>query len=241
MFFFTWIEFFFFIFSGSKSWEKGANGGVLVTCRDMLSHDTHIVTSRIWSHDRSRSSPNLEATLSFPGNQGNRELSHGFLNLTFTRALRKNVKKRLQKLNVEMVIGDHNESGESIGKFFFHKYVSEVCMSVAPCDVVVCLNPVRAIIKSLAAFGGKTQATYERGADSSVKGQEESFEKYDVEPILTSSNLPLLYADLACVRLFIPGEDKSVDIQETTKEHKTTMDHDMFLVQVFEFFLFQLT
>lgn len=212
-------------FSGDNTWIQGQNGGILMTCRDVWSHDTHVVTSRIWALERNRSSPTTVTSSAFPGTMGTRELSHGFLNLTFTRALRKNVKKRLQKLNVEIPTGDTSGSGDALGKFYFHKYVSEVCISMAPCDFMLCLEPVSAVIKNLPLLAGKHPRQSSGTTDKhTVENELES------EALLTSSNVPLLYADIGCIRVFIPGQEKVVARKE--KKFRTTLDHDMFLLQV---------
>lgn len=127
-----------------------------------------------------------------------------------------------------MSSGDSYESGESHGKFFFHKYVSEICVNMAPCDVILCLDPIGAIIKTVPTLGSK----HGDRASSSKESSKVVEEIVEVEPLLTSSNLPLIYADLACLRLFIPGQDNEATEQVTPKDFKTTLDHDMLLVQV---------
>jgi hypothetical protein len=206
------------IFSGEEKWQKGIQEGLLMSCRDNLTHDTHIVTSRLWRSDHGSSPLTI-----YQGNQPQREQTHVFSSLTFTRALRKNVKKRLQKLNIDIPNVDMLNGGDFTHQFYFNQYVSEVCLSIAPCDFILCMEPVSAILSSLNHM--ELPKTTKTGKTATpFKGDK------SVAPSLNTCNLPLLYADVSNVRIFIPGE-------ETESKHKkekisTTIENDMLLFQV---------
>lgn len=134
-------------------------------------------------------------------------------------------------MNVEMPSVDQKENGDILGKFYFHKYVSEVCINMAPCDFILCVDPLSAVLRNMSVITSS-------GAKRRTSTTEVSTVVDDVEPmpLMTSSNLPLLYADIACVRLFLPDEDKVVsDEQESKHGLRTTFEHDLFVLQVMQF------
>lgn len=191
-----------------------------MSCRDILSRDTQIVSSRLWSSDR-RSSGTPTVTM-FIGSQPTREISHGFFSLTLTRALRKNVRKRLQKLNIDVPSFDLTGGGDVYNQFYFHKYVSEVCINIAPCDFVLSMVPVAALLANFSSLD------FSKPSGQKTKLKDNTRERSQSLPLLTTSNLPLLYAEMSCMRVFMPGE-KTVKVKGHTK---TTIDSDMFLLQV---------
>ncbi|KAL4227239.1 Vacuolar protein sorting-associated protein 13B [Mactra antiquata] len=207
--------------SDGGEWKTGINEGVLMSCRDVLSRDTQIVSSRLWSKDR-RSSETPSVTM-FIGSQPSREISHGFFSLTLTRALRKNVRKRLQKLNIEIPILDYTGgSGDMFSQFHFHKYVSEICINMTPCDFILCMPPIAAVLANFSSFDASKSSTQKRVL------KENSRERTPAKPSLTTSNLPLLYAEISSMRLFLPGEKT----EKNKNGVKTTLDCDMFMFQV---------
>lgn len=212
------------VYSGSGQWQKGAEQGILMCCRDSLSHDTHIISSRLWSGDHG------SATLTmFQGNQPQREIPHGFISLTFTRALRRNVKKRLQKLNIDVSNIDMRGRGDIENLFYFNKYVSEVCLNIAPCDFILCLEPVSAVLCNLLGHLDLPRTQKSGNRSSPVE------ERVSV-PAVNTCNLPLLYADISNVRIFIPGEATDLEPkgENSSKGQNctTTVENDMFLFQV---------
>ena len=220
-------------YSAEHKWKKGPNEGILLTCRDELSRDTHIISSKLWSHDQHRPTTTQTGKSFFQHNQS-RDLAHGCLNVTFTRALRKNVKKKFQKLNIEMPVINENHRN-ILKRFYFHKYVSEICVSMNPCDVVLCTSPLIAVLTDLVAFDtakpGKAGNTH---APAVLKGGNLDVAKKEDKsafPRVTCSNHPLIYADFAGMRMFIPKQDIIISTEEKN-ELCSTIDHDMVLIQV---------
>lgn len=60
-----------------------------------------------------------------------RETSHGFLNVTFTRAQRRNVKRKMNKMHGDTAEEHHEGTAENT------VYLSEVCFDIQPCDIVL--------------------------------------------------------------------------------------------------------
>ncbi|WAR00328.1 VP13B-like protein [Mya arenaria] len=208
--------------STKEDWKAGSHGGILMSSKGSLSHDTHIITPRSWSSDHHHGNMGQGGAPMYPSNPASREAGHGFLNVTFTHALRRNLKQRLKKMNIEVPTCEPNENGDLFGKFFYHKYVSELCVTVGPCDIILCMDPVSALMYSLTALHTKKVKTETPKVESSPNEETPL-------PLLTSSNLPLIYADVSCARLFLPG----LDCEQVSKEQiVTTRNHDMFLLEV---------
>ena len=198
-----------------------------MNCRGNLSHDTHILSTRLWSADHVRGALN-KASVKINSNQ--REVTHGFMNLTFTRALRKNVKKRFQKLNIDIPALQDPQTETDI-QFYFHKYVSEICVTVSPCDFVVCFSAIQNILGSFSSFEHGQKIKPVSRTPSQPKAHLERRNK-EPKPFMTSSNLPLIYADFSCVRVFIPREKTPVVEQSKGDNMKTTLNQDLLMLQV---------
>ena len=192
-----------------------------MTCRGNLSHDTNILSSRLWSADHSGASN--KGNLKINTNQ--RDVTHGFVNLTFTRALRKNVKKKFLKMNIDIPTLQDSQT-DMTNQFQFHKYVSEICASVNPCDFVASLSPLQGVIQSFNNFESAKPVKTQGVSQSATKSTLEKKSK-GPKPLFTSSNLPLIYADFSCIRVFIPRETSHIGGQ-----CKTTIDHDLLMMQV---------
>ena len=214
-------------FSPSDSWQRGPKNGIIMSCRGNLSHDTHILSTRLWSADHLRGVPS-KASAKINSNQ--REVTHGFMNLTFTRALRKNVKKRFQKMNIDIPALQDTQTYTDV-QFYFHKYVSEICVSVSPCDFVVCFSAIQKILGSFSSFEPGQKTKQVSRTQSQPKAQLEKKSK-EPKPFMTSSNLPLIYADFSCVRVFIPREKTQAGVQTKGGNMTTTLDHDLLMMQV---------
>ncbi|XP_033123358.1 vacuolar protein sorting-associated protein 13B-like [Anneissia japonica] len=203
----------------NKSWIPGPYKGVILSCTDMITKQLPLV-SRIASQ-KSSASYGLHAQRSPAKSRDSK--THGFLTLTFTRALSKSVKKRLyrSKLKVQEPIAKMNQ------------YVNEVVLSTQPCDIVVWC-PVLASMLNIFMIdlstsslrqgeSGQIQPSLKRhervrrslrsppSVASSMTASEitrTSASKKSVnEEIISTRKLPLLYIDCQEFRLFLPGSD----------------------------------
>ena len=198
-----------------------------MTCRGNLSHDTNILSTRLWSADHQSGITN-KPTIKI--NSSQRDVAHGFVNLTFTRALRKNVKKKFMKMNLDLPTLQDGQT-DVTNQFYFHKYVSEICVSVNPCDFVFSFSPLQGIIKSFSHFESATPAKQVQGGSQSLPKSQLDKKSKGPKLLFTSSNLPLIYADFSCMRVFIPRE--TTHKSDPEQDHcKTTIDHDLLMMQV---------
>ena len=199
-----------------------------MSCRGNLSHDTHILSTRLWSTDHQRGAPS-KVTSKFNSNQ--RDVTHGFMNLTFTRALRKNVKKRFKKLNLDIPTLQEGQTDIDT-QFYFHKYVSEICASVSPCDFVVCFSVIQGIVGNFSNFESVNPSKQIQKPSQALSKKQTEKKSRGPKPFLTSSNLPLVYADFSCVRVFVPRERSQGCTTAKGENFKTTADHNLLMMQV---------
>ena len=91
--------------------------------------------------------------------------------------------------------------------------MSEICLILNPCDFVVSMTP---LVNVLGSLTGPAVTSRSPGHVSPVKVAAGREKKHAV-PWLTSSDLTLIYADLASVRVFVPrGGVNKGDNQNTT-------------------------
>ncbi|GAB1597682.1 vacuolar protein sorting-associated protein 13B-like [Argonauta hians] len=204
-------------------WKKGPYEGIILSCSPDLASNTQIVGPRLWSlsdNGLQTSTVNLfQSSTDQP-----REKRHGFLSLTFTRALCKNVKRRLCKLNAEL-IGLHDTELPSSGEnLYFHKYISEVCVSMEPCDVVVYLPAIKSVfdMAELSQVMSSLHKLFKPDSDSTKKSAEFSF---------TTSSLPLMYVNLSCLRMFFPNGQTGAEARSSKNSSNLTLNHDMLFLQ----------
>jgi hypothetical protein len=93
-----------------------------------------------------------------PREASTRDVTHSFLNFTFTRALCKNVAKKMRKLNDDLAnIMNMGDSAESYD-LYFHKYICEVCLSVEPCDFVFQASAFHTILNCFSSSQQKSKS-----------------------------------------------------------------------------------
>ncbi|KAL3889914.1 hypothetical protein ACJMK2_002232 [Sinanodonta woodiana] len=201
-------------------WQKGSYEGVLMNCQGELPQDIHILTTKHWIGDL-----HTAPSSGFFSSQSSREVTHGFFNLTFIRALCRNVKKRFQKLNIELPAIQNQKEGE-LNEFYFHKYVSEICIYVNPFDIVVCVPVIETLMEHFSEFGYNGN----RSRQHQVPLQHRKSSQESVA-WLSSNSLPLIYANLSGVRVLIP-QVKGQTISKRKGQIETTLDHDLVILQL---------
>ncbi|KAK6186959.1 hypothetical protein SNE40_006214 [Patella caerulea] len=209
-----------------KAWSTGCCQGIIMSCLGELSRDVHIVSNKFWSSE-------VPPISLFPSHDPvQRDKTHGFLSITFTRALCKNNNKRLKKQGVDVptFIQMDNASGQC--ELYFHKYISEICLNMDPCDIIV-YPPVLQSLLTVFEKGGKNveslSATRKMSAATPVNN--------DIT-FLAAHMLPLLYINLSNLRIFLPKAD--VKTKEQTldsdsadgKNNQSTLNHDLLVVQL---------
>lgn len=240
---------------GENSWVLGGNEGLLVSGPSSLPRNIQVVSNKLWTND---SLPSPMGSLYTVSDVVGRDKNHGLLSFTFTRALCKNVKRRMRKLNVELA-GLHEDANSHVQDVLannYRKYISEVCFTLEPCDIVL-FKPVVGLIinifnyslprdslsgvkfsrppvkpqlqlgpKPLPSLRGSNSASSLKSSHSSAK-----------LPV-SSASVPLMYVNISGMRVFVPIFDVAPkpNIQETLKDDSarkktSTQDHDMFLLQ----------
>ncbi|CAC5371342.1 VPS13B [Mytilus coruscus] len=183
----------------SNQWDEGPYLGILMTCQKEIPHDIHIISNKLFSTDQHTLSnfPSREATT--------RDVTHSFLNFTFTRALCKNVAKKMRKLNDDLAdmgsIGDGADSHD----LYFHKYICEVCLTIEPFDLIFQAPAVNTIMDCFNLSQGKSSKSKGKKTEYVLKS---NTPKQSL-PILTAGNLPLIYINMSSVRLFMPKVQNS--------------------------------
>lgn len=193
-------------FSDPSHWEEGPFLGILMSCRKEISDDVQIL-----SHKSGLQSQHSISHKS--GESHSRDVTHGFLNFTFTRALCKNVAKKMRKLNADLAAFEEFENDVVSYDLYFHKYISEMCLNTEPCDFILYIPAVHTVLDSFESlvFSKKSSPSTKPAPTPTIPGQEKTR-----LPLLTSSFLPLLYVTINNVRVFIPktssGKQKGHDL-----------------------------
>ena len=202
-----------------------------MTCRKEISDDLNIIADK-------HSTNHIPASPSFPtskpGESATRDVTHGFMNFTFTRALCKNVTKKMRKLNVEMQLFQDLNEDEVTYDLYFHKYISELCLNIEPCDVVVHIPAVRTVLN---CFDIRPNHQKPQSKDKSKKDLEASetstTETKETFPFFTSSTIPLLYITVGTLRFFIPCvKDETESIISRERSVVSTVDNDLIVAMV---------
>ncbi|XP_060068135.1 intermembrane lipid transfer protein VPS13B-like [Ylistrum balloti] len=205
----------------STGWSKGTNLGILMSSQKELASSIHVVSNKVWSCD-TQTSPAHNFMM---GESNTREVNRRFVNLTFTRALCKNVKQKLRKINADMV-GLPDVGVESANELYFHNHISEVCLSLEPCDFVFNIPALLTVIDCFIPPSVQKSGSLPKNLTPKPVSPNTNF-----IPVVTSSLLPLLYVDMASIRVFMPVKhlcDQDITSQdEKRRRAKSTMDHDL--------------
>ncbi|XP_059174786.1 intermembrane lipid transfer protein VPS13B-like [Physella acuta] len=194
--------------SADGTWNWTDPDGIVLSFTRQLPANLHLVSNKLWASDTA-------AVGTQPHDPANKDKKHGVLSVTLTRALCKNVKKRLRKANVELPsVTEVDLTEPSLTEntsslklenidFCYHQYLSEICVKAEPFDVVL-KQEVMLLVANLFSGLSKGEKRDNRRQPSPVKPD------FPTHPAGTSSkyasvhNLPLVYADLGVIRVFVP-------------------------------------
>ncbi|XP_035658997.1 vacuolar protein sorting-associated protein 13B-like isoform X1 [Branchiostoma floridae] len=170
----------------SHHWEPGPFNGIVLSCSEKLSNLTQLPAF----HSReTRTNP------FFPEFAKLAETAkpHGFLSITFTRALTTCVRKKIAK----------RERGEKAPKERTREtdtqYMNEICLMVEPCDVIFWCPLVASALNIFHRENGKTQKEKPK---ASVVGTKSTHAL-----MIATSSLPLLHFNCSNFRLFVPVDE----------------------------------
>ena len=155
-----------------------------------------------------------------------RDKGHGFLMVTFTRALRRNITKRLQKANIEIMGVDVRENSDQ-GQVF----LNELCLNLEPCDLV--LNcPVISNALSILSLKPPPSDLYRRSKLRSPPDGTTMLDNDAVMPLLPANILPLLYINASNFRLFVPTCTSPQKAEGQGQHQGQLLAHDVCVLQI---------
>ncbi|XP_050696701.1 intermembrane lipid transfer protein VPS13B-like isoform X2 [Eriocheir sinensis] len=194
---------------GSSSWVAGEHEGVVMTCGDQLTRDVKVINPRSGTVDPHHH--HHHATKS-AGTSAEQPKPHGFLSLTFTTALCKNIHSSWNSL-----IKKHLSEERCVANIDApDHYLSEIDVRVQPFDCVcfpASLHIFASVYEPWLQLHLPQQLTY-------------TGRKLPREPLgmnINNHTLPLVYLHTESIRVLFPARDTSTEDPSV---------HNMFLLQL---------
>nr|XP_008537776.1 PREDICTED: vacuolar protein sorting-associated protein 13B-like [Equus przewalskii] len=131
---------------------------------------------------------------------------HGFLSLTYTKAVTKNVRHKLISRNERRSFHKLSESLMDGSPHFLH----EILLSAQAFDIVLCFPLLNAIASIFQAKLPRTQKEKTKSPGQPMRTH-----------TLTSRNLPLIYINTSIIRIFVPKTEEmqpSIEVNQAAKE-----------------------
>ncbi|XP_071660013.1 intermembrane lipid transfer protein VPS13B isoform X8 [Patagioenas fasciata] len=176
---------------GEDSWSLGQYGGVFLSCTDKLNRRTLLVRPISKQDPFSNFSgffPSTTAKLLDGSHQ-----QHGFLSLTYTKAVTKNVRHKLISRNERRTFHKLSEGHTDGSPHFLH----EILLSAQAFDVVLCFPLLNAIASVFQARLPRSQKEKRKSPGQPMRTH-----------ALTSRNLPLIYINTGVIRVFFPKNEE---------------------------------
>ncbi|XP_035887188.1 vacuolar protein sorting-associated protein 13B isoform X5 [Phyllostomus discolor] len=189
---------------GEECWSLGQCGGVFLSCTDKLNRRTLLV------RPVSKQDPFSNCSGFFPSTtakllDGSHQ-QHGFLSLTYTKAVTKNVRHKLISRNERRSFHKLSEGLTDGSPHFLH----EILLSAQAFDIVLCFPLLNAIASIFQAKLPKTQKEKRKSPGQPMRTH-----------TLTSRNLPLIYINTSVIRIFVPKTEEmqpSIEGNQAAKE-----------------------
>ncbi|XP_010222990.1 PREDICTED: vacuolar protein sorting-associated protein 13B-like, partial [Tinamus guttatus] len=177
---------------GEDSWSLGQYGGVFLSCTDKLNRRTLLV------RPMSKQDPFSNISGFFPSTtakllDGSHQ-QHGFLSLTYTKAVTKNVRHKLISRNERRTFHKLLEGHTDGSPHFLH----EILLSAQAFDVVLCFPLLNAIASIFQARLPRSQKEKRKSPGQPMRTH-----------TLTSRNLPLIYINTGVIRVFFPKNEEN--------------------------------
>uniref|UniRef100_A0A7N6B3G8 Vacuolar protein sorting 13 homolog B n=1 Tax=Anabas testudineus TaxID=64144 RepID=A0A7N6B3G8_ANATE len=186
--------------------SSGSCGGVVLSCTDKLNRRTVLVRpvskQDTFSHFSGFFPPTAAKVL-----EGSHQ-QHGFLSITYTQAVTKNVRHKLTTRSERLTRSSATAAGQRVITDPLAdsspQYLREILLTAQPFDVVL-FCPLLATVAGI--FQAKVPRRYrERGKSSGQPMRSHT---------LTSRCLPLIYINTSVIRVFCPSNGQP-DVQEDT-------------------------
>ncbi|XP_032982549.1 intermembrane lipid transfer protein VPS13B isoform X6 [Rhinolophus ferrumequinum] len=189
---------------GEDCWSLGQCGGVFLSCTDKLNRRTLLV------RPISKQDPFSNCSGFFPSTtakllDGSHQ-QHGFLSLTYTKAVTKNVRHKLISRNERRSFHKLSETLMDGSPHFLH----EILLSAQAFDIVLCFPLLNAIASIFQAKLLRTQKEKRKSPGQPMRTH-----------TLTSRNLPLIYINTSVIRIFVPKTEEiqpSIEVNQAAKE-----------------------
>ncbi|XP_029418619.1 vacuolar protein sorting-associated protein 13B isoform X3 [Nannospalax galili] len=189
---------------GEECWSLGQCGGVFLSCTDKLNRRTLLV------RPVSKQDPFSNCSAFFPSTTtkllDGAHQQHGFLSLTYTKAVTKNVRHKLTSRNERRSFHKLSEGLMDGSPHFLH----EILLSAQAFDIVLCFPLLNAIASIFQAKLPRTQKEKRKSPGQPMRTH-----------TLTSRNLPLIYINTSVIRIFVPKSDEiqpTVEVNQAAKE-----------------------
>ncbi|XP_041362052.1 vacuolar protein sorting-associated protein 13B-like [Gigantopelta aegis] len=200
-----------------SDWSNGPCEGIILSCHGDLSRDLHIISNKVWSAD---TQPVISL---YPSQDPQRDSNNGFLSFTFTKALCKNVKKRLHKLNIDLTDLSEIESEANFNDLYAHQYMSEVCLRINPFDFVFYAPMFETLIDIFDFVPAVVKgSTLPHRSTQNLSYKSSQRKRKPLTPLFAAHALPLLYATFGCIRIFLPESGPSTVTGEAVRSNKET-------------------
>lgn len=149
---------------------------------------------------------------------------HGFLSLTYTKAVTKNVRHKLISRNERRSFHKLSETLMDGSPHFLH----EILLSAQAFDIVLCFPLLNAIASIFQAKLLRTQKEKRKSPGQPMRTH-----------TLTSRNLPLIYINTSVIRIFVPKtEEIQPSIEGMVFNIFLNLILNNFLLETLIFFLF---
>ncbi|XP_016053962.1 PREDICTED: vacuolar protein sorting-associated protein 13B isoform X1 [Miniopterus natalensis] len=189
---------------GKQCWSLGQCGGVFLSCTDKLNRRTLLV------RPISKQDPFSNCSGFFPSTtakllDGSHQ-QHGFLSLTYTKAVTKNVRHKLISRSERRSFHKLSEGLTDGSPHFLH----EILLSAQAFDIVLCFPLLNAIASIFQAKLPRTQKEKRKSPGQPMRTH-----------TVTSRNLPLIYINTSVIRIFVPKTEEmqpSIEVNQAAKE-----------------------
>ncbi|XP_048068541.1 intermembrane lipid transfer protein VPS13B isoform X5 [Ursus arctos] len=189
---------------GEECWSLGQCGGVFLSCTDKLNRRTLLV------RPISKQDPFSNCSGFFPSTtakllDGSHQ-QHGFLSLTYTKAVTKNVRHKLTSRNERRSFHKLSEGLTDGSPHFLH----EILLSAQAFDIVLCFPLLNAIASIFQAKLPRTQKEKRKSPGQPMRSH-----------TLTSRSLPLIYINTSVIRIFVPKTEEmqpNIEVNKAAKE-----------------------
>ncbi|KAK7463278.1 hypothetical protein BaRGS_00038145, partial [Batillaria attramentaria] len=220
-----------YIQRASGEWELDDEGPVILSTSKDLPRGLHVASNQNCNSDRQPASTLFPLREKFSG-----EKAHGFFSLTYTRALCKNVRKKMKKMNVDLTSIADKEDHQPAHGLFFHKFVSEVCVKMEPVDVVLHFPSIERVLSLINHNEHKGEAQTSRPNVDKRDVQAPAMDVQTSSVFAATHTTPLVYADVGTVRLFVPVSGPLVTHSQCEEQEiKSTLTHNLLLLQIDSF------